>query len=330
MVKVTIEDIVRATGLSRGTVSRALNDKPDISSQTRQLVLDTCRRLNYVPSRTARSLATGRNYAIAVVLDDLRSAFAIAVLRGVLARAQREHYAVQVAELGDEPGATADRLHALGADRIDGALIAAPLGSSAVRAVRDALNVRAVASCWPLGDISCDVLTPDQAESGRLVARYLLRDGSGDILYVYAPGSAAAGERLEGFREIARTHGLDVDGIIVRLPTDTEPGPARFAPVLPHLERARAIAAGDDFLAVDLMLLCLQSGRVPGRDVAILGQGNELVGARISPSLSTVDFSGEEIGRRAAETLFQRVDETRADAPQIVRVAPQLVRRESA
>ncbi len=64
--------------------------------------------------------------------------------------------------------------------------------------------------------------------------------------------------------------------------------------------------------------------------MAILGQGNELVGARIWPSLSTVDFSGEEIGRRAAETLFQRLGETRADAPQIVKVAPQLVRRESA
>lgn len=330
MAKLTIEDIVRATGLSRGTVSRALNDKPDISSHTRQLVLDTCRKLKYVPSRAARSLATGRNYAIAVLLDDLRSAFATAVLRGVLARAQREHYVVQVAELGDQPRVAADRLQALGAERIDCALIAAPLGSSAVMAVRDALNVRALASCWPLGGISCDVLTPDQAESGRLAARHLLRDGSRDILYVHAPGSPGASERLEGFREIARKHGLDLDGMIVRLPADTEPGTARLAPVLPHLERARAIATGDDFLAVDLMLLCLQSGRVPGRDVAILGQGNELVGARIWPSLSTVDFSGEEIGRRAAETLFQRLGETRADAPQIVKVAPQLVRRESA
>jgi len=330
MAKVTIEDIVRATRLSRGTVSRALNDKPDISPQTRQFVLDTCQRLKFVPNQAARSLATGRNYAVAVVLDDLRSAFTTAVLRGVLARAQRERYAVQVAELDDQPRAVADRLQALGAERIDCALIVAPLGSSGVKAVRDALNVRALASCWPLGGISCDVLTPDQAESGRLVARHLLRDGRGDILYVHAPGSPGASERLEGFREIARKHGVDLDAAIVRLPADAEPGTARLAPVLPHLERVRAIAAGDDFLAVDLMLLCLQSGRVPGRDVAILGQGNEHVGARIWPRLSTVDFSGEEIGRRAAETLFQRLGETRLDAPQTVKVAPQLIRRESA
>ena len=54
MRKVTIEDISRDTGLSRGTVSRALNDRPDISTRTKQRVLETCRKLNYVPSFAAR------------------------------------------------------------------------------------------------------------------------------------------------------------------------------------------------------------------------------------------------------------------------------------
>ena len=76
MGKVTIEDISRSTGLSRGTVSRALNDRPDISAQTKQRVLEACLRLKYVPSHAARSLATGRRYAVAVLVDDLRTMFA--------------------------------------------------------------------------------------------------------------------------------------------------------------------------------------------------------------------------------------------------------------
>ncbi len=69
MARITIEDISRQTGLSRGTVSRALNDRPDISRQTKQRVLEACRKLNYLPSHAARSLATGRSFAVAVLVD---------------------------------------------------------------------------------------------------------------------------------------------------------------------------------------------------------------------------------------------------------------------
>jgi LacI family transcriptional regulator len=330
MAKVTIEDVSRATGLSRGTVSRALNDRPDISPQTRQRVLDTCRKLKYVPSQAARSLATGRTYAIAVVVDDLCSAFAAAVLRGVLTRAERERYIVHVVELGAEVRRAAERLRSLsGEQRIDSALIAAPLESPCVEIVRDVLNVRALVACWSLPGVRCDVLAPDQAESGRLVARHLLQGGPRNVLYLHTPGRPGAEERLEGFCEVGRARGLDLDAAVVRVPAEERLGATGLGAVRPHLDRVRAIAAADDFLAIDVMLLSAQAGRRPGQDIAVVGQGNEHVAARIWPTLSTVDFNGEEIGRRAVEVALGRIDGTRKDAPQTVEVAPRLVLRET-
>ncbi|RMF85876.1 MAG: LacI family transcriptional regulator, partial [Planctomycetota bacterium] len=90
MGKVTIEDISRETGLSRGTVSRALNDRPDISAKTKRRVLEACRKLNYVPSYAARSLATGRRYAIAVIINSLTDPYDAEFARGVIAQGEAE------------------------------------------------------------------------------------------------------------------------------------------------------------------------------------------------------------------------------------------------
>lgn len=326
MSKVTIEDISRHTGLSRGTVSRALNDRPDISTRTKERVLEACRQLKYRPSHAARSLATGRSYAVAVVVDDLRSVFADAFLRGVLAQAARDCYAVHVSELGADPRAAINQLCAIASERIDSALLATALPPDGVRQLTAALENRPLVACAPIEGATCDVYQPDHVEAGRLVGRHILRDGSADVLYVHAGGAWGAPERLAGFHEICRENNLAPEQVTIEIPGE---GRDRLAPVRDRLRSVRAIAAGDDFLAVELMLLCAEAGRQPGRDITLVGQGNELVGARISPSLTTIDFCGEEVGRRAMDTAIQRIQKTRQDAAQHTRITPLLVVRES-
>ncbi|MFH1746638.1 MAG: LacI family DNA-binding transcriptional regulator [Planctomycetota bacterium] len=327
MAKVTIEDISRQTGLSRGTVSRALNDRPDISAQTKQRVLEVCEKLGYAPSLAARSLATGRSYAIAVLLDDLHSVFAAAFLRGAITQAQNVRYAVHVAELGPDPEHQLQAIHATVTERIDGILMATSLDSSLASALRERIENKPLVACGAVDGITADVLTPDQAESGRLVARHLLQNGHRDILYVHTPGHAT-NERLNGFQEICRQHDINPD-------TVTLDWSSRYSGSLPEdlllsrLESVRAIAASDDFLAINIWTICLRAGREPGRDIAIMGQGNERIGVHMTPTLTTVDFCGEEIGRRAMETSLQRVQKTRMDTPQQVLVPPLLIARES-
>jgi DNA-binding LacI/PurR family transcriptional regulator len=328
MAKVTIEDISRQTGLSRGTVSRALNDRPDISEKTKRRVLDACDQFHYAPSHAARSLATGRNLAVAVLLGDLDSVFAASLLRGILAQAQAAGYAVHVAELGGTPEQQMQAIRSSVTERIDGVLLASPLGERAAASLREAAEKKTVVSWATVDGTACDLLVPDQAESGRLVARHLLQKGNRDVLYVHAPGPGAC-ERLAGFEEVCREHGLDPRAVVVRLdsePAAAGPGAER---IMGRLEGIRAIAAADDYLAVGIMGLCWRCRRVPGEDIAVMGQGNEPACVRITPALSTIDFCGEELGRRAMETALQRLRRSRMDAPQTTYVAPILVERDS-
>jgi LacI family transcriptional regulator len=327
--KVTIEDISRHTGLSRGTVSRALNDRPDISIQTKQRVLEACRTLNYSPSHAARSLATGRSYAVAVLLDDLRSSFAHTLLSGVLARAWQARYAVHVAELGRAGAQAEELIRAVVNERIDCALLAEPLEAHLLPVLRQALEDRPAASCAVLDGVRCDAFVPDQRESGRLVARHLAHYAGSALLYVHAPERPGALERLAGFQEVCRERGLPPDDLVFEL-TEERPLPdATFCALSQRLQDARAVAATDDFLALELGGWCAHAGRRPGQDLVLMGQGNEPAGARVTPRLTTTDFCGREIGRRALEAALARLDKTRMDAPQTTCVPPMLVVRDS-
>jgi LacI family transcriptional regulator len=323
MRKVTIEDVSRTTGLSRGTVSRALNDRPDISAETKQRVLKACKELDYHPSHAARSLATGRNYAVAALVTQLGSAFTTSFLRGAIGRAEQDHYIVHIVDL--RPGSpTGDRLRSFAPERIDGVLNTVPLDAASAAQLRRTLGNRILTSCQPLDGVPCDVLMPDEIEAGRMATRFLLQNGSREILYAHRPATSAAADRLAGFQEICREHGIDA-----RAATATIPDAAALDALGPRLERADAVIATDDFLAISIMLLGERMGRRPGTDLAVMGHGNEPVASAIHPTLTTIDSDGEGIGRRAMETVLQRMGQKRMDKPQHTRVAPLLIERES-
>lgn len=324
MSKVTIEDISRATGLSRGTVSRALNDRPDISAATKLKVLEACRKLNYAPSHAARSLATGRHFALAAIVRDLKSAFDIAFLRGVLKHATLARYAVNVVELHDPDS---NPTVAVTADRVDGALIGTPLAPTEAAWLRDALPSKTVTSVSPIDGLECDVFTPDQAECGRLAARELMRAAGDQIRYVHVYGQPDADARRSGFLQECAAAGITPDQVMVECSEDQWRGGAALGEIMARLSAARGVAACDDAVALTVLLAAGRNGRVAGKDFCLIGQGNDPISARVRPALTTIDPSAEEIGQRAMQTFLQRANEGRKDAPQLVHVAPVLVER---
>lgn len=329
MPKVTIEDISRQTGLSRGTVSRALNDRPDISQQTKLRVLEACRELNYVPSQAARSLATGRNYAVGVIVDSLEQVHAMGLLRGVISSAEQASYAVCVAELGDNPEQRRSRLNRVLRERIDAVILAAHADEPVRQTLQDALAGQPLAATDAVDGIAGDVFAPDYRESGRLVARHLFSlAGAGQTLYVWRASSAGAGEALAGFGEIAAEQGIDPAGVMIEMPESAQE--QDFVDVLqPRLHNVRALGASDDMVAAQLMLVAARLGRSVGVDLAVMGQGDMPLSRALRPTLTTTDWGGFESGQRVMELLLQRLNHARMDGPQTTRVAPTLLDRNS-
>src|SRR5438067_12328985 len=84
----TLADIARALGVSKMTVSRAINDHPEISPETRARILDAAQRMNYRPNQLARAVSTNRSYLLGVIVRDLMLAYFAEIGRGVEAIAK--------------------------------------------------------------------------------------------------------------------------------------------------------------------------------------------------------------------------------------------------
>jgi DNA-binding LacI/PurR family transcriptional regulator len=327
--KITIEDISRHTGLSRGTVSRALNDRPDISEQTKRRVLEACNQLKYVPSHAARSLATGRRYAVALLVDDLRSMFSGSFLRGAIKRARANHYAVHVSEIGSDPESALDHLRSLVSERVDAVLLATWLRPDLARQLSEVMAERPLVTTSPIEGVLADFVAPDYMEAGRIAARHLLRGHETNILYVQGAQSPPADQRRAGFHEVCREAGIDPESVTVTVGAHSLDAPSRLDEVRNRLSSIRGMAGSDDFVALELMFLALQADRHPGRDISILGQGNEAFGAQIAPSLTSIDYAGEQIGQRALDIALERVTKTRQDPAIQAAIPPVLIARES-
>ncbi|TWT44627.1 Ribose operon repressor [Phycisphaerae bacterium RAS1] len=328
MAKVTIEDISRRTGLSRGTVSRALNDRPDISQPTKDRVIQACRELNYVRSHAARSLATGRTFTVMVLLDHLESPTAVALLRGALAQAQANNYVIHVAELGHDDGVAAQYIASLAGRRDDGVLVAARLASEGWKALVEIAERQPLVSCVEVDGVECDILLSDHVESGRLAGRHLFAKDRQHALYVHAPAGSAAADRLTGFRETCGDRGVNPHDVLFEL-KGAAPSPAEADRLVEKFRTVDAVAASDDSLAVQLLALAARAGRHVGEDFALLGQGDTPLARAVTPPLTSIDDGAVEIGRRAITLILQRVSKSRLDAPETTRVAPTLIPRAS-
>ena len=324
MAKVTIEDISNLTGLSRGTVSRALNNRPDISSITKERVLEACRELGYTPSHAARSLATGRSDAVAVVVDNLRSRFAADYVRGVLAAAAPLRFVVHVASLDDQAGTVFDALTGFVGERVDSVLVAAPVADSSYERVAAFARARPTVGFASADDAPFDQLSPDFRESGRLIAQHLLSRSRDAFLYLYDGSASHERTQAEGAREACLSAGIDAAGALI----DVGPaGGPRLDQVADRLRSAHAIATGSDGLAIEVVIRCLADGRALGRDFVVAGQGNEGTTLLSTPPFASTDYCGEEIGRRAFTLAHERLTKSRHDAPNRTLVTPRLIDR---
>lgn len=306
MRKVTIEDISRETGLSRGTVSRALNNRPDISVETRQRVLEACTKLRYVPSHAARTLATGRNLTLAVFIDDLSSPLSASILRGVLGTTGPRGYFIHLVEMNERVPAV-ERIQQVPAERVDAALLVSSLESDAFELLKSMLEHRPLGLTAPVAGTAADVFEPDYREAGRVAGRLLLERGAKRIGYLER-GSPGIDDRRRGVREILADSGASVQAVDVSRGISAEEHVGFDALVLD--ESALVLAAATS----------ARNGSLP----TMVGFGRIGWGAAFQPSLTIIDYAGEEIGRRLSHALLQRIEGDRDSAPQHVRVAPRI------
>jgi LacI family transcriptional regulator, galactose operon repressor len=323
----TIRDVAERAGVSIATVSRALNDKGDVSAETRDRVREVARGVGYSADPTARSLATQTTRLIAVVVGDnsghrdLSLVFFGKVLAAISRRLAQSAYdplLLQPEEVGVDRRFDAAIL--IGIDDDDPLI--ADLESRDVPIVGVDVRCRAERAAF---------VGSDHADGVRLALAHLHALGHRRIAHIAGAANTVAGsERLRAFRLEAEALGLDVpDELLREGDFSSASGYRETCALLALAEPPTAIIAGSDLMALAALQAIRDAGLQPRRDVALVGFDDLEAAALAHPPLTTIRQDRQELGTIAATRAIELIEASDRRPPRATVLPVELVVRAS-
>ncbi len=284
-------------GVSIATVSRALNDKGDVSVQTRERVREVARLIGYSADPTARSLVTQKTRLVAIVVGDnaghrdLSLVFFGKVLAAISRRLAQSSYDPLLLPPGDVGAEHRfDAAVLIGVDDDDP--LVTDLASRQVPLV--GVDVRCAGRAAYVGS--------DHADGVRLALAHLHALGHRRIAHVAGAANTVAGsERLHAFRREAAALGLErSDELLRQGDFSSASGYRETCALLALAERPTAIVAASDLMALAALQAIRDAGLQPGRDIAVVGFDDLEAAALAHPPLTTIRQDRQELGTLAA------------------------------
>lgn len=313
--KPKMKDVAEYAGVSLKTVSRVLNNEPHVQESVREKVRRAAEALQYIPSRSARSLRSTRSYSISMVCQDHMSAYVNGVQFGALMACQSlgYHLSISLPEAIDtmdveQIKAMFERM--LSHQEPDGVLLVAPFASNPlVTEVLNQLNIP-TARIGPVDVATEGVLVQiDDQQAARELTDHLLGLGHTRIAFIRgAEDQRATHERFLGFSEAMKSAGLKVDPELIHAGDFMFDAGVEAAEHLLNLEhRPTAIFAANDDMAAGVVLSAQRMGISVPDDLSVVGFDDSDIATRMWPSLTTVRQDLEELGKCAVTTLIKRL-----------------------
>ena len=321
-------DVARLAGVSHQTVSRVLNDRPNVREETRERVLRAIVQLGYQPNAVARALVTRRTRRIGVISSYSRLFGPASTLFAIEQAARAAGYTVTVTSTEGMDGARTRSAVSAMADRsVDGIIVIAT-SDSAARSIRGMPAVVPVVALEAAYSADVPVASIDQELGARLATEHLLGLGHRGVVHLAGPADfPEARQRIDGWRSALSLAGMTEQ---VLLQGDWSPGAGyRAAAELATRDEVTAVFAANDQLALGLLCGLDERGiRVP-EDISVVGFDDIPESEFLVPSLTTVHQDFDEVGRRGMRILMNLIAGGDVDPAASEPVEPRLVLRSS-
>jgi LacI family transcriptional regulator len=311
----TIEDVAAKAGLSVSTVSLVLNNKSNVSKETRRKVQGVIAELNYHPQRSARGLASHSSGNIGFILTDehfsLAEPFYTKIFLGTELEARKHNYYVLLTTVGQNVGGTREMPRFFLEQNVDGVIIAGKIGSSWIEYIRER-NLPVVLIDYALPDYRVSTVWMDNAGGARMVVDHLMKLGHSRIGFVGGDlKHPSIAERYKAYRDTLEARGVGVNPKWVSIDeagTRFDNGYRAAKNIFADpSNRPTAVFAANDALALGCMKFCREKGlSVPG-SVAVVGFDNVESCLLVDPRLTTVNVHREEMGGIAVRRLVEMI-----------------------
>ncbi|GGA39788.1 LacI family DNA-binding transcriptional regulator [Dyella nitratireducens] len=310
MTRVTMSDVARMVGTSKKTISRVLNNDPNVSESLRQRVQSAVEALNYRPLTSARSLASNRSFMIGLLYDNRSPSYIMEVQAGVLEACEAQHYSMMVQPLVSAAADFVERVEdILTRHQPDGLILTPPITDHPP--LLDCLHENGVpfASIAPRQPENCIGVMLREREAAAAMVDHLVSLGHRRIAHILGDPEHGAGIwRLAGYRDGLERAGLKEDpAYMVQGRFSFESGVEAMRQLLALPHRPTAVFAGDDDMAVGAIWAAAEAGVSIPRDMSICGFDDTTMATQVWPPLTTIHQPVREMGRRATQELLLRV-----------------------
>lgn len=313
MKEVTIYDIARKLNLSASTVSRALNNVETINRETRKKILDTADELGYRANNFAQNLRRVKsNRLIGVILHKLDSQFVINALYGIEKAIRGAGYDILISHSSESYEQEIINANNFFHRRLDGLIVALASDLQPLDHFSKFLNNEIPVFLFDCikADFQGVKVTLDNVDAAYTATTHLIQQGCRRIVHIAGKQSKSIyTDRLKGYKEALAAHNIPFDpSLVLQKGTDAAAVPLLVEDILNMPQRPDGVFAVSDMCAVLCMKALMKEGiRIP-QDIAFAGFNNDTVSTIVEPNLTTIHYSGAEIGEIVARAMIERLN----------------------
>ncbi len=312
MKHINIKELALELNLSVSTVSKALNDSYEISEETKNRVLETANRLNYVPNPYASSLRGRKSKNIGVVVPEVADSFFSLAINGIESVAKKKGYHVLICLTHESFENERTILKEFQGGRVDGVLLSVSRETTQCNHIDDL-----IANGLPLVffDRACDEvetakITTDDFESGYQATTHLIEQKADRIAFLSISKSLSiSNKRLEGYVKALQDHDLKVDPkLIIDCTNEADQNYLLIKKLLQQKNKPNGIVASVEKLTTPIYTACKDLAIKVPEELKIVCFSNLEIAAILNPSLTTITQPAFEMGKMAATLLFKALE----------------------
>lgn len=333
MIYITIKDIAKKLNISIATVSRAFNDKSDIKLDTKNLILKTAKEMGYRPNPIAKKLIQKRSLTVGIVVPEFLNSFFTEVIIGAQEVLFEKGYQVLITQSNENFETELKNIKALEDSMVDGIIISQTSETKNVEYYQNLIHTG-----FPIVFFNrvCDEITASKIlfndyKWAFFATEHLINQGYRNIYHLKGKESLSlTNDRMKGFLDAHSKHKLTVTKEQI-IPTGftIEDGQKVALEIINSGKIPDAIFASNDPSAIGAMQVFKKNGFLIPKDIAFVGFTESKMGSIIDPPLTSVLQPAHEIGREAARTLIEQIENPTTYTTQIIVLNGQLNCRES-
>ena len=312
-VRATIKEVAAVAGVSTQTVSRVVNERPDVSPETRKRVQEVIKELSYQPSVLARSLISQRSHTLGVVTAGLRYIGPSRTLSGIASAAEEAGYSLLLKELPTfDSKEITPIFQALFSRHVDGIIWAVPEIGENRKWVNNPPSDVAVPLVYltmePQKNIT--VVSIDNYQGGRMAMSHLLEQGYRKIGHISGPLDWwEAQQRMSAWKDALKEAGLDTkNDHFVEGNWSSSSGAVAIEKLFAQYPELDAVFVANDQMALSALQFFRNKGLNIPEDIGIVGFDNLAESAYFSPALTTIQQDQHKVAQLAVAEIIKIIE----------------------